>query len=139
MEFEQHTNLGEHGAKLYHDGMFLVYETPTGGDSILLIDTQTSVLFAFLERHISAVQGEMPEGDEIDASYQELPHPAKTSSTTKYAVRFLQERVLRFSIRSLPVFDLSQFDLSQQEVTNLYHFLSARREAFQCQKVASDN
>src|SRR5216110_130569 len=70
--FEEHINLGEHGIKLYHDGMLIVYETPTGGDSVLLVAEQTSKLFALLDAHNATFLGEELETGRVDPYYREL-------------------------------------------------------------------
>ena len=40
MNLFEYINLGEHAIKIYHDGVVVIYETPTGGDSILLVKDQ---------------------------------------------------------------------------------------------------
>jgi hypothetical protein len=127
MELFEHTNLGEHAIKLYHDGMLIVYETPTGGDCILLEAGQTCMLFAFLEAHAATFQGEETETAGIDPYSRELLCPTDDRrSPTEHAVQlFLDGKLIIIEGT------LACFDLNKQEVTSLYNFLITHREAFQ--------
>ena len=130
--FEEHINLGEHGIKLYHDGMLIVYETPTGGDSVLLVAEQTSKLFALLEAHSATFLGEELETGGVDPYYRELScYPDGHSQSRPVHLTIQGELTLKEG--AIPIV------LKKQEVASLYNFLNAHRETFQKNSSAHRN
>lgn len=117
----KYINLGEHGVKLFYDGWLVVYENPTGGDSVLLVTTETGELFALLSEHEATFQGAEPETVGVDPYCRELSH----HDAYPHPVQLFQDGKLILKEGAITI------DLKRQEVDNLYKFLIAHCETFQ--------